>query len=626
MFDLEQELKNLPESPGVYIMHDSDDAVIYVGKAKILKNRVRQYFRGKNRHTPKVRAMVSHISRFEYIVTGSELEALVLECNLIKKYRPKYNILLKDDKGYPYIKINMQRDYPNIEIVRVLKNDGAKYFGPYIGKGTIKSNLDIVQRIFKPPSCTRRFPQDIGRGRPCLNYHINKCFAPCTGGISKEKYREIYAQICDFLDGGHDALIKELKSDMRTAAEKMDYEAAAALRDKIKAISVLDEKQRIINSDRQNDMDVIDAGLYDNKAFVEAFFIRGGKLLGRESYRLDGAEDKGGALLDFVKQFYNGAPYIPPLILLGEAIDEVALIEQWLGSLRGKKVGIRVPERGEKADLMRLAKKNVEQSITNYRAVKLKEEQRHQNGAQLAEILGLERDVQRIEAYDISNISGADNVAGMVVFVDGKPCKKAYRKFKIKSFDGADDYGAMREVIYRRMRNALEEEEMIERGELTPDAAKFLPYPDVIFVDGALGQISAARSMLEETERDIPVFGMVKNDKHKTRGLIGADGTAEIAMSTGMFNFITRIQDEVHRYAIGYHKQRRKISSINSELDNIAGVGEKKRNLLLAGFGSVEKIAELGTEELTAAGLDRKTAENVVKYFTEKRADKRRES
>lgn len=618
MFDLEEELKNLPALPGVYIMHDADDVVIYVGKAKVLKNRVRQYFRAIDNHTPKVRAMVSKVSYFEYIVTGSELEALVLECNLIKKYKPKYNILLKDDKGYPYIKINMQKDYPNIEIVRVLKDDGAKYFGPYIGKGTIKTNLDIIQKIFMPPVCTKKFPDDIGKGRPCLNYHIKNCIAPCTGKVTREEFRGIYEEICNFLSGDHSDLIKNMTKRMMELSENMEYEKAASLRDKIKAIKTLDEKQRIINSDNQNDLDVIDVGMHDKKAFVEAFFIRNGKIMGKESYRLDDAEDESGALLDFVKQFYSRAIYVPQMILLGVRIEDIELIENWLSGIKGKKVKITIPVRGEKADLMRLAKKNVDQSILNYKAYKIKEEQRFQNGEQLAEILGLVKPVRRIEAYDISNISGASNVAGMVVFQNGKPYKSGYRKFKIKSFEGADDYSAMREVIYRRFRNALEEEELIERNEIKPEEAKFLPFPDVIFVDGGLGQINAAKSMLEEIEIDIPVYGMVKNDKHKTRGLISDDGEAEIKMTSAIFNFITRIQDEVHRYAISYHRTLRTVSAVHSELDNIVGVGEKKRSILLEKFGSIEKIANADREELIYNGIDSKTADNIIEYFSKK--------
>lgn len=618
MFDLEEELKNLPNQPGVYIMHDSEDAVIYVGKAKILKNRVRQYFRAIDKHTAKVRAMVSRVSYFEYIVTGTELEALVLECNLIKKYKPKYNILLKDDKGYPYIKVNMQKDYPNIEIARVLKNDGAKYFGPYIGKGTIKNNLEIIQKIFMPPVCTKKFPRDIGKGRPCLNYHIQNCFAPCTGKVSMEEFREVYEEICDFLGGDHTELIRDMTDKMIGFSENMEYEKAASLRDKIKSIRALDEKQRIINSDKQNDIDMISVGIYDKKAFIEAFFIRNGKIMGRESYRLDDAEDKGEAMLDFVKQFYSRAVYIPQQILLGVRIEDVALIEDWLSSIKGKRVKLHIPVRGEKADLMKLAEKNVEQSITNYRALQEREKERYNNAEQLAEILGLERPVIRIEAYDISNISGSNNVAGMVVFQNGKPYKSGYRKFKIKSFEGPDDYSAMREVIYRRFRNALEEEELIDKCELKPEEAKFLPFPDVIFVDGGLGQINAAKSMLEEIDIDIPVYGMVKNDKHKTKGLISDNGEAEIKMTSGIFNFITRIQDEVHRYAISYHRNLRTVSAVRSELDNIVGVGEKKRSILLEKFGSIENIAAAKKEELTKNGIDSKTADNIIEYFRKK--------
>lgn len=618
MFNLEEELKNLPNLPGVYIMHDAEDVVIYVGKAKILKNRVRQYFRAIDNHTPKVKVMVSKVSYFEYIVTGSELEALVLECNLIKKYKPKYNILLKDDKGYPYIKVNMQKDYPNIEVVRVLKDDGAKYFGPYIGKGTIKTNLEIVQKIFMPPVCTRKFPEDIGKGRPCLNYHIKNCFAPCTGLVSREEFRSLYEEICNFLGGDHTDLIRNMTERMMELSQKTEYEKAAVLRDKIKAIKALDEKQRIINSDNQKDLDVIDIDIYDKKAFIEAFFVRNGKIMGRESYRLDGAEDKSEALLDFVKQFYARDVYIPQMILLGVKIDDIELIESWLSEKKGKKVKINIPLRGEKAGLIKLAKKNAEQSITNYRAYKMREEQKFQNGEELAEILGLVKPVRRIEAYDISNISGTSNVAGMVVFQNGRPYKSGYRKFKIKSFEGPDDYSAMREVIYRRFRNALEEEELIEKKELKPEEAKFLPFPDVIFVDGGLGQINAAKSMLEEIDIDIPVYGMVKNDKHKTRGLISDDGAAEINMTSAIFNFITRIQDEVHRFAITYHRTLRTVAAVHSELDNIVGVGEKKRSILLEKFGSVEKISQASKEELTENGIDIKTAENITEYFKNK--------
>ncbi len=618
MFNLEEELKNLPDQPGVYIMYDSKDTVIYVGKAKILKNRVRQYFRGVDRHTPKVRAMVAKISYFEYIVTGTEMEALVLECNLIKKYRPKYNILLKDSKSYPYIKVNMQKDYPTIQSTRTLRNDGAKYFGPYIGMGTVKNNLEVIQKIFKPPLCTRKFPQDIGKGRPCLNFHIKNCIAPCTGNVTKEEYRSVFEDICDFLGGGHEKLINDLTEKMMELSEDMEYEKAAILRDRIKAIKSLDEKQRIIDSDKQNDVDVIDLEVFDNKAFIEIFFVRSGKIMGRESFRLDEVEDKSQALLEYVKQFYSRALFIPTEILIGTEIEDRELISEWLTELKGRKVNILVPLRGKKADLIKLAGKNVDQSITNYKAMKQRGEEKYNDGEELAKILGLKKTVTRIEAYDISNISGSDNVAGMVVFKNGKPLKNAYRKFKIKSFEGADDYSAMREVIYRRFRNALEEEEMLEEGKIKESDLKFLPLPDVIFVDGGKGHINAVKSMLEEIDFSVPVFGMVKNDKHKTRGLLDGDSLVEIKMTSSLFNFITRIQDEVHRYAISYHRQLRTVSAIYSELDNIVGVGEKKRKILLEKFGSIDAISVASKEELKSVGIDDKTAENILEYFREK--------
>ncbi len=615
MFDIEEELKNLPEQPGVYLMHNARGDVIYVGKAKILKNRVRQYFRSIEKHTPKVRAMVMHISYFEYIITGTEIEALVLECNLIKKYKPKYNILLKDDKSYPYIKINMQKEYPTLEITRKLKDDGAKYFGPYMGTGTIKTNLELIQKIFKPPTCARKFPEDIKKGRPCLNFHIQNCFAPCTGNVSKEMYRKVYEDICDFLEGGHSALIKDMTKRMEAASKNMEYETAAILRDKIRAIKTLDEKQRIINSERQNDLDIICIDIYDGRAFCEIFFVRNGKVIGRESYGMDNAEDKSEAMLDFVKQFYSRAMYIPTQILLNQQIEDAELIESWLSEIRGRKVKFHVPVKGEKLNLIKLVAKNVEQAIENYKIAKIREEERFSSGDKLAGILGLNAPVNRIEAYDISNISGTSNVAGMVVFINGKPHKSSYRKFKIKSFEGADDYGAMREVIYRRFRNAIEEEELIDKGDITLEEAKFLPFPDVIFVDGGLGQINAAKSMLEEIEIDIPVYGMVKDDNHKTRGLLSPQGKAEINMSSAVFNFITRIQDEVHRYAITYHRKLRTTYSIGSELNNIVGVGDKKRNILLKEFGSIENIKKASIEEIEAAGIDIRTAENVMEYF-----------
>lgn len=493
MFNLKEELKNLPDDPGVYIMHDEDDTVIYVGKAKILKNRVRQYFQNSANHTPKVRAMVAKIAYFEYIVTDSEVEALVLECNLIKKYRPKYNILLKDDKHYPYIKVTINQEYPRIFMTRTLKNDGAKYFGPYMGSATVKNTLDIVQKIFLPPTCSRKFPQDIGKGRPCLNYHIKNCFAPCTGNVSKEEYRAVFMDICSFLDGKHAGLIKEMDAQMKTAAQNFEYEKAAVLRDKIRSVQAISEKQKIINSDKQTDMDILAVEVLDAKAFVEVFFVRGGKVLGRENFRLDNVQDLTDAeiLTGFVQQFYMNATYIPREILLEYSLTD-ELISTWLQEKCGRKIQLHTPVRGEKKKLVELVRKNAEIAANNYKIECMKMEERDKAGEQLAKLIGLPQTPARIESYDISNIAGSENVGAMVVFQNGKPKRSAYRKFKIKSFEGADDYAAMQEVLYRRFRRGLEELEKIETGEMETEEAKFLPYPDLILVDGGKGHVSAA--------------------------------------------------------------------------------------------------------------------------------------
>ena len=587
MFNIDEELKNLPNQPGVYIMHGKNDVIIYVGKAKILKNRVRQYFQNNSNHTPKVRAMVSNIEYFEYIVTDSEIEALALECTLIKKYRPKYNILLKDDKQYPYLKVTLNEDWPKIFKTRVLKNDGAKYYGPYMGVNTIKNTLDIIQKIFMPPSCNRKFPQDIGKGRPCLNYHINNCFAPCTGNITNNEYRKVYYDICAFLDGDHKELLKEFKIRMKKAAADMEFERAAALRDKIKAINAIDEKQKVINSDKQNDKDVIAFSADEEKAFVEMFFIRAGKLSGRENFRIDGIDSLSHAeiITDFIKQFYQEASSLPDEIITQYPINDIDLISQWLSEIKGRKVLITYPQRGEKVRLVEMAAKNSEIALTNYNISKQRSEDKKNAAFNTAEYLGLKNPVKIIEAYDISNISGANNVASMVVFENGKPVRSRYRKFKIKSFDGADDYRAMQEVLYRRLDEAQNESEQIKSGLISQKDAKFLPLPDCIFVDGGKGHVNAAKEILDATETDIPVFGMVKDDKHKTRGLVSLDGEIGINPTGAFFHMITHIQDEVHRTAITYHRNLR--NKIESELDNINGIGKARRNALFSEFKSI---------------------------------------
>ena len=622
MFNLEEELKNLPNQPGVYIMHNREGEIIYIGKAKILKNRVKQYFQSNKNHSPKVLAMVSNISYFEYIVTDTEIEALVLECNLIKKHKPKYNILLKDDKQYPYIKVTINEEYPKIFMSRTLKRDGAKYFGPYTSMQTVKGTIDIVQKIFKPPLCRRKFPEDIGKGRPCLNYHIDRCFAPCIyGKISKEEYRKVFFDICSFLEGNHGALIADLTEKMKEASKNTEFEKAAALRDKISAIRNFEEKQKIINTDKQTDTDIIAFCLSQNKAFIEIFFIRTGRITGRKSYRIDDIKDieREEILSDFVKQYYADSDSIPTEILLQEKIVDGELISDWLSSRKGKKVAITVSQRGYKKSLVDMVKKNAEISAENYRITGLKlSETKDKITAELAKKLKLDKLPVRIESYDISNIQGADNVASMVVFVNGKPSKKDYRNFKIKSFEGANDYLAMQEVIYRRFRHAKEEENLIKSGHIKENEAKFLPLPDLILLDGGKGQLSAVLQILETIDADVKVFGMVKDNRHKTRGLVSAEGEISFLPTDSVFRFITNVQDEVHKTAIGYHRDSRSKALTRSELDEIKGIGKVKKSRLLSHFKSIEKIKAADISELEKV-IDKTSAKSVFDYFNSKK-------
>lgn len=621
MFDIEENLRNLPEAPGVYIMHNADGEIIYVGKAKILKNRVRQYFQKSKNHSPKVLAMVSNIAYFEYIVTDTEIEALVLECNLIKKHKPKYNILLKDDKHYPYIKVTINEEYPRIFMSRTLKNDGAKYFGPYSGMQTVKGTIDIVQKIFKPPLCTRKFPQDIGKGRPCLNYHIDRCFAPCIyGKVSKQEYRKVFFDICSFLEGNHASLVSELTDEMKKASGNMEFEKAAAIRDKISAIKHFEEKQKIINADKQTDTDIIAFSSFGDKTFIEIFFVRMGRITGRKSYRIEdtGNLDTKEVLSDFIKQYYSDSDSIPSEVLLQERAQEIDLISDWLSKKRGRKVSISVPQKGNKKSLVDMVKKNAEISAESYQLTGLKLfGQKNKVISELAKKLKLEKPPLRIESYDISNMQGTDNVASMVVFKDGKPSKKDYRNFKIKSFEGANDYLAMQEVIYRRFRHAKEEETQIENGELARENAKFLPYPDLILLDGGKGQISAVLQIMETMGIEIPVFGMVKDNRHRTRGLMSDKGEVSLLPTDSVYKFITTVQDEVHRSAVSYHRSKRSENLKKSELDQIKGVGQAKKGKLLAYFKSVENIKNASLSELMEI-VDKNTAKNIYDYFSKK--------
>ncbi len=619
MFDFEEELKNLPDQPGVYIMRGSDDTVIYVGKAKILKNRVRSYFRKNASHTPKVTAMVSQVARFEYIITDSEREALALENNLIKKYKPKYNILLKDDKQYPYIKVSINEPYPRVFMVHRMSNDGAKYYGPYMGKGTIKNTLEVIRKIFRPPTCRRRFPQDMGKGRPCLNYHINRCFAPCTGKVSMEEYRRIFFDICRFLEGRHDKLIAELTEEMRAASANMQYERAAVCRDRIRSIRELMDKQKIVDTEHSKDMDVIAAAAADEIAYIEVFFIRGGVVIGREYYRIEhiNGADKSEMITDFIKQFYADCDFIPSEIVTETEISDAEAIADRLRHLKGRKVTITAPKRGDKAKMVAMVRMNAEKALSNHKLRLLKEKEKSGVLEELMDMLGLSAPPNRIEAYDISNIQGSDNVGAMAVFEYGRPAKRKYRKFRINSVDGADDYASMREMIYRRFRHGLDEQEKIEAGEMNIRDAKFLPYPDLILLDGGKGHLGAVSSLLEMLDIDIPTYGMVKNDKHRTCGLVGKDGEAEIAAHNSVFKLITHIQDEVHDAAISYFRKLH--TAIGSELDNISGIGEKRRTALLTKYGNIDKIKEADISDLAATdSMDMKAAQAVYNYFRSK--------
>lgn len=615
MFDIAEELKNLPENPGVYLMHDKTGKIIYVGKAKVLKNRVRQYFQNSKNHPPKVRAMVSNISWFEYIITDTEMEALVLECNLIKKHKPRYNILLKDDKTYPYIKVTMNEEYPRVFMSRKLENDGAKYFGPYVGMGTVNNTLDVVRKIFMPPVCKRKFPADIGKGRPCLNFHIKNCFAPCTGKVSQKEFYAVFEEICKFLEGDHKELLDTLKLEMGEAAKKMDYEHAAIIRDKIKAIEDIDEKQKIVTTDGVFDRDVLAIASGETTRYVAVFFIRGGKVSGRETYKVDNVEyETDSAVMgDFIKQFYSENRSVPREIISEVLTEDIEMLEGMLSEKCGKRVRITVPKRGEKREFVAMVKKNAMQAAENDKIRFLRE---NKNFAllELQKTLGLEKEPTRIESYDISNISGADSVGAMVVFDNGKPSKSKYRQFKIKTVTGADDYASTSEVIYRRFRRALEEREAIENGTLLEANAKFLPHPDLILADGGKGHVRAIKEMLSAMEIDIPVFGLVKDDRHRTRGIVDENKEIEIKTYGTLFEFITRIQDEVHRFAISCFKNLHSKTSFHSELHDIPGVGKARRLKLMEHFGGIDKIRTASEEELRQA-VDKKTAKSVFEYF-----------
>ncbi len=614
MFDIREELKKLPNEPGVYIMRDENDSVLYVGKAVNLHNRVYSYFRKIVGRGPQIDRMVSRVAYFEYIVTDSELEALVLENNLIKEHRPPYNTMLKDDKTYPYIKVTVSEEFPRVLFSREMKKDKSRYFGPFPSAGAVRDTIELINKLFLLRTCSRKLPRDIGQERPCLNYHIHQCNAPCQGFVGKEEYGENVARALRFLSGDYEMLLGELKSRMETAAEELDYEKAGRLKEIYLSVREVAQRQKISNED-QEDRDIIAVCKDREDAVVQVFFVRDGKLIGREHYYMTHVSDsdEAGILAAFVKQFYAGTPFVPRELMLQTELEDAGVLEEWLSKKRGGRVKLLFPKRGDKEKLVELAAKNAELILSQDRE-RIKREEGRTIGAakEIADILGLEQ-VQRMEAYDISNISGFANVGSMVVFEKGKPKKSDYRKFRIRTVAGADDYACMREVLTRRFRHGIEEMEGTEE-----EYGSFTRFPDLLLMDGGKGQVNIALEVLKELKLDIPVCGMVKDDNHRTRGLYFRNVELPIDRHSEGFMLITRIQDEAHRFAIEFHRSLRSKAQVRSVLDEIPGVGPKRRKALQSGFESIEEIKNASTEELLRVpGINRRAAEEIWNYFHE---------
>lgn len=618
MFDFEYQLKILPGKPGVYLMKNSLGEIIYVGKAKILKNRVRQYFQSSKNHSEKVKAMVKNIAEFEYIITDSEMEALILECNLIKKYKPRYNILLKDDKHYPFIKITTNEDFPRVFMTRIHAKDGAKYFGPYTDISAVYETLDLIKKVFPLRTCRMSIKDGGNNIRPCLNYHIGLCSAPCAGLESKEEYGASVQNIIDLLSGKDKHIEKDLKEKMEDAAENLEFEKAASLRDKIIAVEKIVEKQKIIIGNFE-DEDFISIYSDEKDTCAMVFFLRDGKIVGREHYMLEdtSGEEKGEIIADFIKEFYGGTAFIPKNIYVPE-VEDGELLEQWLTMKRESKVWIKVPQRGDKKELLEMVNKNSKMFLENFKMKTIQDKEIQKTALkELASLLDLYEMPNRIEAYDISNIQGVDSVGSMIVFERGKAKNSDYRRFKIKTVIGANDYDSMREILTRRFKHGLEEIERIKERNLELSAGKFCVFPDLILMDGGKGQINVALEVLSSLNIDIPVCGMVKDDKHNTRGLIYNNNEMLIKQNSNVMNLITKIQDEVHRFAITYHRSLRDKRILHSVLEDIPNVGEKRRKELLKKFGSIEKIKNAKLEELLATpSIDKKAAESVLDYFS----------
>ena len=598
-FDVKEELKKLPNKPGVYIMRDSNDTIMYVGKAVNLHNRVRSYFRANIGRGPQIDRMVEQIARFEYIVTDSELEALVLENNLIKEHCPRYNTLLKDDKTYPYIKVTVSEDYPRVLFSRLMKKDRSRYFGPFTSAAAVKDTIDLINKLYGLRTCNRVLPRDIGLDRPCLNYHMKQCSGPCTGNITKEEYREHVDKALEFLNGNYGLIIKELEQKMNDASEELDFESAAKYRDLLASVKVVAQKQKMTDSSME-DKDIIAIASDENDAVVQVFFVRDGRLIGREHFYMTHVSEnpEKEILLNFVKQFYAGTPFIPRELVLPESIEDMEIIQEWLSERKSSKVYITVPERGQKEKLMELAAQNARLILSKDKE-RIKREEGRTIGAvkEIEKLLGL-KDINRMEAYDISNISGFANVGSMVVYEKGKPKKSDYRKFRIQSVSGPDDYACMHEVLTRRLLHGIEEKKDLEVREIDARYGSFTKFPDLILMDGGRGQVNICLRVLDELGIDIPVCGMVKDDNHRTRGLYYNNVELPIDTRSEGFKLITRIQDEAHRFAIEYHRSLRSKAQVKSSLDDIPGIGPARRKALMKHFRSIEDIRNANADEI----------------------------
>ncbi len=617
MFDIQEELKKLPQKPGVYIMHDAKDAIIYIGKAVSLRNRVRQYFRPSHNEGLKKEQMVRQIERFEYIITDSELEALILECNLIKEHRPKYNTMLRDDKSYPYIRVTLGEDFPRVLFSHQMKKDKSRYFGPYTSGSAVKETIELLRKLYALRTCRRSLPKDIGKERPCLNYHIHQCMAPCQGFISKEDYRQRIDQAIGFLNGNYQPILKELEQKMQEASEAMNFEKAIEYRDLVRAVQQIAQKQKITHADME-DKDIIAMASDGEDAVVQVFFVRDGKLIGRDHFHVTVGSEDGSAqvLATFLKQFYAGTPFIPREVMIQEEIEEADVIAEWLSQKRGQKAYLRVPKKGAKEKLVELARQNAAMVLSQDKE-KIKREEGRTIGAlkEISKLLGL-TDIRRVEAYDISNTSGFESVGSMVVYEKGKPQRSDYRKFKLRTVTGSDDYASMYEVLTRRFSHGIKERQELRERDMENDYGSFTKFPDLIMMDGGKGQVNVALKALEELGLDIPVCGMVKDDNHRTRGLYYHNKEIPIDRHSEGFQLITRVQDEAHRFAIEYHRSLRSKEQVHSVLDDIPGIGAARRKALMRNFQSLEEIRQADVEALAGIPtMNERAAKAVYEYF-----------